>query len=321
LAKQSDIAWSELIMTPKTTSPMPVEVRKFEIDPTEIAAARKLHTDFARFWSEPFDDMRTRYDEFVAATPVAQDITFREAQGDPAHGWWCNPKDAAPDKTILFIHGGGYGLGSAKAYRGLASQIAAHTKTKVFVLEYPLAPEAKLPTAFNIAVETISKLSANGRVAIVGDSAGGGLTLASTAKLAGNNNLAAVVAFSPWTDLTLSGESMRSMAVSDISLDPEYLRQSALNYAGETPLNDPDCSPLFGIPTGMPPVLLQVGTDEILRDDSIRYAESSARLGNAVELEIYEGMHHVFPLNIKELKTSRLAVERAANFLLTHLQQ
>jgi epsilon-lactone hydrolase len=308
-------------MTPNTISPTQVEVRKFEIDPAEVAPARKLHTDFARFWSEPFDDMRARYDEFVAATPVAQDVTFREAQGDPAHGWWCEPKDAAPGRTILFIHGGGYGLGGAKAYRGLASQIAALTKTKVFVLEYPLAPEAKLPTAFNIAVETISKLSSNDRVAIVGDSAGGGLTLASTAKLAGKDNLAAVVTFSPWTDLTLSGESMRSMAVSDISLDPEYLRQSALSYAGERPLNDPDCSPLFGIPAGMPPVLIQVGTDEILRDDSVRYAESAARVGNSIELEIYEGMHHVFPLNIKELKTSRLALERAASFLLNHLQR
>jgi epsilon-lactone hydrolase len=134
-------------------------------------------------------------------------------------------------------------------------------------------------------------------------------------------DLAAVVVFSPWTDLTLSGETMRSMAIGDISLDPEYLRQSALQYAGGRPLHDPDASPLFGIPSGMPPVLIQVGTDEVLLDDSRRYAQASTKQGNDVRLEIYEGMHHVFVLNLRELSAARQALERAAAFLKSHFNR
>jgi epsilon-lactone hydrolase len=223
--------------------------------------------------------------------------------------------------VILFIHGGGYGLGSAKAYRGLASQIASPTKTPVFILEYPLAPEAHLPAAVDLAVNTIIRLSSRYKVAVIGDSAGGGLSLASTAQVAGAiPSPAAVVAFSPWLDLTLSGDTMRSMAIADVLLDPEYLRQSALQYVGPGSLEDPKGSPIFGIPGNLPPILIQVGTDEVLRDDSVRYAEAAASLGNNVDLELYEGMHHVFQLNVAELATARLAIARTSEFLVRHLE-
>jgi monoterpene epsilon-lactone hydrolase len=228
--------------------------------------------------------MRAKYNEFVAATPIAEKVSFCETMTDPAPGWWCEPAEAIPGRVIVFIHGRGYGLGSAKAYRGLASQIASSTKTSIFILQYPLAPEATVPTAIDFAVSAITRLSSEYKVAVFGDSAGGGLGLASTALVASKiRSLAAVAAFSPWTDLTLSGETMRSMAIGDILLDPDYLRQSALNYAGSRPLNDPQCSPLFGIPENMPPILIQVGTDEILLDDSVRYAEAAVSIGNNVE--------------------------------------
>jgi acetyl esterase/lipase len=221
--------------------------------------------------------------------------------------------------VIIFIHGGGYGLGSAKAYRNFASQIALRTSVSVFVLDYPLAPEAVLPKALNLAVQTISHLRRRYKVAVVGDSAGGGLALAATANLIRRGeSVASVVAFSPWVDLTLGGNTMRSMAIGDISLDPEYLRHSAVQYAGPNPLNHADGSPLFGIPPDMPPALIQVGTDEVLLDDAIRYTNVASLLANDVELEIWEGMHHVFQLNIAELATARHALSRAAEFLAAH---
>jgi acetyl esterase/lipase len=187
------------------------------------------------------------------------------------------------------------------------------------VLEYPLAPEAVLPEALNLAIRTISHLRRRYKVAVVGDSAGGGLALAATANhIRSGESLASVVAFSPWVDLTLSGNSMRVMAIGDISLDPEYLRHSAVQYAGPNPLNHTDGSPLFGIPPDMPPVLIQVGTDEVLMDDAIRYAKMASMVGNDVELEISEGMHHVCQLNIAELATARHALSRASKFLASH---
>lgn len=293
--------------------------RKFDLDHSDIAPGRKLRTHFARYWSDSFDDMRAKYDEFTAATPVAANVSFRKTSGDPAPGWWCEPSEAASDRAIFFIHGGGYGLGSAKAYRNFASQIATLTKTNVFAFEYPLAPEAILPKAVDQATDAITRLSSHYRVAVVGDSAGGGLSLAASAKLANRSQtLAAVVTFSPWVDLTLSGETIRRMTIGDVLLNPEYLRQSALQYAGNKPLDDAQGSPLFEPPANMPPILIQVGTDETLLDDSTRYAEAAARVGNNIELEICEGMHHVFQLNVAELATARHALKRASEFLLRH---
>jgi epsilon-lactone hydrolase len=294
-------------------------IHKFELDQIDIAPGRRLRTSFARFWSEPFGDMRSKYDEFVALTPCAKGVTFRETN-DPASGWWAETPDAPSTKALFFIHGGGYGLGSAKAYRNFVSHLASLTRINVFSLDYPLAPEATLPCSLEMAVDAINRFQEKYDTALVGDSAGGGMTLAATARLtASHTTPAAVAVFSPWTDLTLSGTTMRSMAIGDISLDPEYLRQSAGQYLGSRSATHADASPLFGIPVGMPPTLIQVGTDEVLLDDSVRYAQASAGFGNDIRLEVYEGMHHVFVLNLAELATARRALERASDFLAAHL--
>lgn len=294
-------------------------VDHFEVNFEDIAPGRRLRALFARFWSEPITDMREKYDEFVARTPAAEGVTFRQTD-DPAPGWWAEIPNSPKDRAIVFIHGGGYGLGTAKAYQNFVSHIASLTRINVFSLEYPLAPESTLPVGLDLAIQAITRLQAKAKIAVSGDSAGGGMTLSVASRLVSSGHSpAAVSVFSPWTDLTLSGDTIRSLAIGDISLDPEYLRQSAKHYVGKSPLDHPDASPLFGIPTGMPPTLIQVGTDEILLDDSRRYAAASAQLGNEVHLEIYDGMHHVFVLNLCDLAASRQAVERSARFLLAHL--
>jgi len=291
----------------------------FQVAHEDVAPGRRLRTFFSRFWSEPFHDMRRKYDEFIELTPPAENVSLRETN-DPAPGWWVETAEARPDRSICFIHGGGYGLGSAKAYRHFVSHIATLTKVNVFCLEYPLAPEAVLPAALDVAVNAVARLADKGKVAVVGDSAGGGMSLSTAARLANSTSSpSAVAVFSPWTDLTLSGGSIRSMAIGDISLDPDYLRQSAQQYVGQVPLNHVDASPLYGIPEGMPPVLIQVGTDEVLLDDSKRYAAAATKAGNDVHLEIYEGMHHVFVLNLGELAAARAAIQRASDFLSAHL--
>jgi epsilon-lactone hydrolase len=290
------------------------------IDEKDIAPARGLRTAFGRFWSTAKGGPREVYDQFIAATPLAPGVTTRSALDAQHPGWWCEPEDAQPGRAILFIHGGGYGLGHAGAYAGLVSQIVSRAKVPAFALEYPLAPEAKLPTALNLAVETLAQLASQFKsVAVVGDSAGGGLSLATVieAKQRGIP-VSSVAVFSPWTDLSLSGDSAREYAVGDPLLDVGYLRLSATNYAGKQPVTDPRASPLFAGNLRLPPTLIQVGSDEVLLDDSRRFAQAASAAGTEVVLEQWQGMHHVFQLNTQELASARRALDNTADFLGRH---
>jgi monoterpene epsilon-lactone hydrolase len=291
------------------------------IDDSEIVAARALRRELVRFWSTAQGDLRSVYDRFIALTPIADGVVSRDALGDPGPGWWCEPADAEPGRAILYIHGGGYGLGHARAYLGLASQLATRARTRVFVLEYPLAPEAQLPVALELALATLARLKSGFEsVALVGDSAGAGLSCATaTAALRQGIAVAALVGFSPWTDLSLSGASVRQLAVSDPLLDVGYLRNAAAAYLGSVPATDPRASPLFD--AQLPPTLLQVGSDEVLLDDSRRLAEALAAAGTEVVLEEWQGMHHVFVLNTRELASARRALDNAAKFLDQHLSR
>jgi acetyl esterase/lipase len=291
------------------------------LDEADIPAGRALRKEFARFWSDEQGDARVVYDRFVAETPIANGVTVEHASDSPGPGVWVRPEGATPGKAVLFLHGGGYGLGSAAAYVGLVSQLARRANIAAFALEYPLAPETQLPVALDLAVTTLSRLKGDGiAVAIAGDSAGGGLSLAAAAGArAQQQELAAAVAFSPWTDLTLSGHSVREHAVGDPLLDPAYLMLSAASYTGSLPAEDPRGSPLFGDLRGLPPILIQVGSDEVLLDDSRRYAQAIARAGGDVHLEVWQGMHHVFQLNVNALASARKALDRAGLFLAMHL--
>lgn len=291
------------------------------IDDDDVAAGRALRTEFARFWSTEQGDPRDVYDRFVAATPVAADVAVQHVSTEPGPGIWVRPVGALPDRAVLFLHGGGYGLGSAPAYAGLVSQIATRTGVATFALDYPLAPESQLPEALDVAVATLTRLCRDhAAVAIAGDSAGGGLSLALAAQ-AGREGIdvAALVVFSPWTDLSLSGASVRAHAVGDPLLDPAYLRSSAAAYLGSAATDDPRASPLFGTPDGLPPLLIQVGADEILLDDSRRFADAVERAGGSVALEVWQGMHHVFQMNVVQLAGARRALDRAGAFLSSHL--
>src|SRR5262249_46074118 len=156
------------------------------------------------------------------------------------------------------------------------------------------------------------------RIAIVGDSAGGGLSLVTLNALTKRRQsplpIAGVV-FSPWTDLAFTGASMTDPAVQDPLISHEYLQDCAHKYRGTVSATDPLASPLFGDLRCLLPLLLQVGTDERLLDDSQQFAERAARAGVPVTLEVWEGMHHVFQLDVSHLESSRAALDRAASFL------
>ena len=218
---------------------------------------------------------------------------------------------------------GGYTEGSVKAYRNFASQIAARAQAVAFVLDYPLAPERPFPTAPKAALESYHHLKEQfGKIVIVGDSAGGGLALVLLAQIAAEKSLGKPVAgvvFSPWTDLSNSRASITDPNIKDPILNKNMLVEYATTYLVTADPYDPLASPLFGSFSGIfPPLLIQVGSDEILFNDSWNYAHTAAKAGVSVKLEIWKGLHHVFQqqqLSASQLISVGLALDRAGQFI------
>lgn len=288
------------------------------LDDNDAKLLPSLHEYFKSFWSDTSQEPRAQYNRFIANTPIVDGVVFRPSAESEFPGLWCDPPAAEAERAILYVHGGAYVMGNANAYRGFVSQIATRSQCSAFILDYPLAPEASVPGALNLACAAVERLLAiYPRIEIVGDSAGGGLALATLANMHDRKRIAAGVFFSPWTDLMLSGRSVRERAQREILLDSSRLAAAAKGYAGALPLDDPRASPLFGIPSDLPPILIQVGTEEILLDNSRRYAFAARKAGVSITLEVWQGMHHVFQLDVKTLASSRRALDHAAGFLRT----
>ena len=281
---------------------------------------RVLRQRFADFWATAGGDLRATYDAFISACPLADDVRLQAVDQCSVRGWWVPPQQVEPNRAILFLHGGGYVLGSAQAYCGLVSQIVSRTRIPALVIDYPLAPEATVPAAPKAAKAAWQWLVAQGfdQIAVVGDSAGGGLALVTLAELTRAPHGPAPIGgavFSPWTDLAFTGTSMTDPAVVDPLISHDYLQDCARKYLGPAHPRDPLASPLFADLAGLPPLLIQVGTDERLLDDSKQFADRAAQAGVSVKLEIFEGMHHVFQLDVAHLESSRTALERTTRFL------
>ncbi|MBX4922339.1 alpha/beta hydrolase [Rhizobium bangladeshense] len=303
------------------TTDIKAKTEVITISDVERAREEALRQRFSDFWASATTDLRTTYEAFISASPLVNNVTVEAAHQEAVQGWWVRPEQASSAQAILYIHGGGYVLGSSQAYRGFVSQIVSRTGVPAFILEYPLAPEASLPTAPNTALAAWDWLVAQGfrKIAVVGDSAGGGLSLVTLTQLGkGNSDVKPVagVVFSPWVDLTFSGASMVDQSVVDPLIGYDYLKDCAQKYVGSFSASDPLASPLLGDLQKLPPLLIQVGTDERLLDDSRQFANRAAQSGVPVQLEIWEGMHHVFQLDVEHIESARTALDRAAQFLL-----
>jgi acetyl esterase/lipase len=231
------------------------------------------------------------------------------------------PPKARPGHHILYLHGGGYVAGSPALYRHLTWRFAAAAGASVTAIDYRLAPEHPFPVALDDAVAAWRGLLDEGadprHCAVIGDSAGGGLTLALALGLRDRAEPlpAALVALSPWTDLAITGASCRLNAAADPMQNADDLVPLAAQYlAGADPRN-PYASPLYGDPRGLPPTLLQVGSDEILRDDAVRMAERMREAGCEVALEIWPRMPHVWHGFAPVLPEARQAIARIGVFL------
>ncbi len=206
---------------------------------------------------------------------------------------------AGEQRQILYLHGGAYTAGSPLTHRGIAARLALLTGATVHVLGYRLAPEHPFPAALDDAIAAYRALAAQAapeRIALAGDSAGGGLALALAMRLreAGEPQPAALGLLAPWVDLTCSGESVRTRR--DAGLRAGWIRSAAAAYAGARALDDPGVSPLFGDLAGLAPMHVQVGGEDLLRSDAERLAERARSDGAEVDLRIYEGLWHDFQL-------------------------
>ncbi len=213
---------------------------------------------------------------------------------------WLVPSGADRSAAVLYLHGGGYCVGSLDSHRGLAGRIALAAGVAVVSLDYRLAPEHPYPAALEDAVAAYGALVAGGvepsRTAIAGDSAGGGLTVATLRALrsAGRPRPAAGVCLSPWVDLTQSAPSYAALGALDPMVSKEALDRLATAYRAGADPSDPGVSPLFGDLDGLPPLRIEVGECEVLLDDALRLAERAGAAGVAVELVRWPEMVHVF---------------------------
>jgi len=271
---------------------------------------------------------RVTFDQLMERTPAADDVTYEAATVGGVSGWWCLPAAALDDAAILYLHGGGYVVGSARAYSHFVGQIAARAHVRIFVADYGLAPERPYPAAVNDAEAAYRGMAQAGwsKIAIAGDSAGGGLALVTTARminLARTNAVPRPIAaavMSPWTDLALTGTSVVTRAKHDPLLSAAGLEAARESYIGQHDPADPGVSPLYGDLADLPPTMLHVGEDEILLDDARRYADRLQQSGSSAELHVWKGMTHVFPTSLALLRAAREATDNVGEFLRYHLR-
>lgn len=259
---------------------------------------------------------REGYDQMIANIEAVDGVTYEPAQVSGISGWWCHPPQATPHAAILFLHGGGFVLGSAQAYRNFAAQVASRVKVAAFVPDYRLAPENPFPAGLEDGLAVYHGLVAQGfrKIALVGDSAGGGLTLALLPLLKATPPAGAAV-ISPCTDLALTGASLETRAEADPLFTKEAIANMFSLYLASHDPRDPKASPLYADLNGLPPITIHVGEDEILLDDSVRYAQRVESAGGTVRLHIWQGMMHVFASNVALLGAAREAMDDIGAFL------
>ncbi|MDR5853534.1 alpha/beta hydrolase [Caballeronia sp. LZ062] len=234
------------------------------------------------------------------------------------NGEWL--RSATSRRTILYLHGGGYYFCSPRSHRAITFGLAVRAHANVFSLDYRLAPEHRFPAAVDDAVAAYRALLADAAahsIVIAGDSAGGGLALATLLALrdAGDALPAGAVLLSPWTDLTCSGASMRTNEGRDPMFHAAVFPKVAAQYLGSADAKHPYASPLFGEFHGLPPLLIQAADTELLLDDSTRIAEKARAAGVRADLEIWRNVPHIFPIWAPFMPEARQALSHAARFI------
>jgi acetyl esterase/lipase len=269
-------------------------------------------------------EMRANMEATAGAVPPPPDVRFETVRMGGVPAEWTRAPGADDVGALLYLHGGGYCVGSVTTHRLLVSELSRACGIPALSLDYRLAPEHPHPAAVDDAVAAYRALLDAGtpprRIAIGGDSAGGGLTAATLLAIGarGLPRPAAGVCISPWLDLALSGESCTTKVDLDPMCKPPILKLMAAAYLGDVDARTPAASPLYAELrdlAALPPLLVQVGTSETLLDDSRRFAARAERAGARVTLEVWDDMIHVWHAFSMLLPEGREAIERIATFI------
>jgi monoterpene epsilon-lactone hydrolase len=273
-------------------------------------------------WNTSMPELRAEIEKgagFFGKLPDGFTLEPVDIDGLPAE--WMLPPGAAKDRAILYFHGGGYATGSIPAHRGIVAKFVSASDTGALLFEYRLAPEHPFPAALEDAVAAYRYMLAQGvapeRIVFIGDSAGGGLVLATllAARDQGLPPPAGAVALSPWTDVKNTGASWETNA----KVDPLTWRESqavfAKYYAGDQDAGNPLMSPLYGDLHGLPPLMIYVGGYEVMLDDSTRFAAKAQAAGVAVTLHIGKGMFHCYPACAPLFPEAKQAMEEIGAFV------
>jgi acetyl esterase/lipase len=269
--------------------------------------------------------LRAAFNELMSHVPVPPDIKQHPLKVGGVAGIEVTTADSSAEDVILYFHGGVYVIGTAVATVPLVGDLVRRSGTRAITLDYRLGPEHPYPAAVEDARAAYEGLLAEGitpgQIVLAGESAGGGLVVATLLALreADIPLPAAGYLMSPYADLTLSGETLAEKHALDAVLSPEGLRARVPDYVGNADASNPLISPIFGDLTGLPPLLIQVGSHEVLLSDAIRLAERAARSDVAVTLEVTPGAPHVFQGFAGLLDEAGVALDRAADFLRSQL--
>ena len=271
-------------------------------------------------------EARGPFDALMESVLPRDDVTFEAGALGGIPGIWVHPANGRSDWAILHLHGGWFNFGSAKAYRHLVGHIAARAGARAFIPDYRLAPEHPFPAATDDVLACYRGLagSAVRRIALTGDSAGGNLALGLASRVTGEavstKAPVGIAVLSPVTDLTLSGASYHTRAVADPFFTSPQVAELVNSYLGSADAKQPLASPLHGQLAGMSPVRIHVGDDEVLLDDSLRYAERAVTAGVDARVDVWMGMPHGFPVSIGKLKAAAPALDAVGAFLTERLQ-
>ena len=247
----------------------------------------------------------------ISCTPVVANHVRAE---------WITPQGISIERVILSIHGGSFNSGSINSHRSLAANIAIACKARALIIDYRLAPEFPYPAAFEDSLATYEWLLTNGipaeQIAVMGDSAGGTLTLALLLeqRSQGKPLPAMAVCLSPATDMTMSGESWVRNQKKDFMLDLRNIRTSGEIYLRGADLHSPLVSPLYADLYGLPPILIQVGSDEVLLSDATQFVEKAKKAGVSATLEVWDGMQHVWQYTASFVPEARQAIRNIGDF-------
>lgn len=280
---------------------------------------RRLIPRFVKDDDAPLEERRAAMERFDRL-PRPRHVDYEDTTVGGVPAIVATPTATTPQRHVLYLHGGGYILGSPRSHISMCARLARRADAVVTVIDYRLAPENPYPAAVDDAVaayrDLVARVGAE-RLAVAGDSAGGGLTLALLCALrdAGDELPACAYLLSPWTDLTGSGESVIERNEIDPMIDGRNMEQVARLYAADVPFDHPGVSPHFADLTGLPPTLVQTGTHEAILSDSVRLVERLEAVGVPVEFDLAEGLWHVYPIFAGLVPEADAALDHAARFI------